>query len=349
VSKLLSRKVLVPAAILIVALVLLSLLGIPKVALPGIEIAAEKVFDFDLFGLWNSGITNTLLASWLTMLVLIAGTWAMTRKMRKEPNEAMVPGRWQGLLEMVIEGFYGLVENAAGSKWARRFFPIVMTIFLFVLVSNWMGITPLFGGWGALYPAEHGHGEPVEWLSDSIGLWGQSETDLVDAGHGEHGEGEELYALHPLFRGATTDMNVTLALAIVSVVLTQYFGLQSLGVGYFGKFIAIGGIVKAFTKRDLGCGGRIGALMMGGIDMFIGIVESISEFGKVISFSFRLFGNIFAGEVLLGVMGFLIPYIVSLPFFGLEIFVGFVQALVFMMLTVAFFVVAVSGHGEDGH
>lgn len=348
-SKLLSRKVLVPAAILIVALVLLSLLGIPKVTLPGIEIAAEQVFEFDLFGLWNRGVTNTLLASWLTMLVLIAGTWAMTRKMRKEPKGAMVPGRWQGLLEMVIEGFYGLVENAAGSKWARRFFPIVMTIFLFVLVSNWMGITPLFGGWGALYPAEHGHGEPVEWLNDSVGLWGQGDAGHEDAGDSGHGEGEQRYALHPLFRGATTDMNVTLALAVVSVVLTQYFGFRSLGVGYFNKFIAVGGIVKALTKKGLGCGGRIGALLMGGIDVFIGLVESISEFGKIISFSFRLFGNIFAGEVLLGVMGFLIPYIVSLPFFGLEIFVGFVQAMVFMMLTVAFFVVAITGHGEEGH
>jgi F-type H+-transporting ATPase subunit a len=85
------------------------------------------------------------------------------------------------------------------------------------------------------------------------------------------------------------------------------------------------------------------------IDFFIGLVEFVSEIGKVVSFSFRLFGNIFAGEVLLGVMAFLIPYLVSLPFYGLEIFVGFVHALVFMMLSVAFFVVAISAHGEEGH
>ncbi len=95
--------------------------------------------------------------------------------------------------------------------------------------------------------------------------------------------------------------------------------------------------------------GRIGALGMGFIDMFVGVLETISEFSKIISFSFRLFGNIFAGEVLLGVMAFLIPYLMSLPFFGLEIFVGVVQALVFMMLTVAFFVIAVSGHGGEEH
>jgi F-type H+-transporting ATPase subunit a len=110
----------------------------------------------------------------------------------------------------------------------------------------------------------------------------------------------------------------------------------------------VGKVVSAFRKPGLGCGGRIGTFFMGLIDVFVGLIETVSEFGKIVSFSFRLFGNIFAGEVLLGVIGFLIPYIVSLPFFGLELFVGFVQALVFMMLSVAFFVTAVSGHGE-GH
>jgi F-type H+-transporting ATPase subunit a len=344
VSKLLSRKVLIPTAIVIVALVVLSVLNIPGVVLPEISIPAEHVFD--LFGF---PITNTLLASWVTMIVLILGSWLITRKMRKNPEEARVPGRWQGALEMVIEGFYGLVENAAGPKWARRFFPVVMTIFLFVIVSNWLGITPLYGGWGVLHPSDHG--QAVEWLNESqtVGIWVKAEDGHDEGVHDSHAGEEQRYALAPLLRAASTDMNFTLALAIVSVVLTQYFGFRSLGVGYFGKFIAVGGVVKAFTKPGLGCGGRLGAFFMGGIDMFIGVVESISEIGKVISFSFRLFGNIFAGEVLLGVMGFLIPYIVSLPFFGLEIFVGFVQAMVFMMLTVAFFVVAITGHGEEGH
>jgi F-type H+-transporting ATPase subunit a len=336
--------VLIPAAAVIAALVILSLLNIPRVVLPEISIPAEHVFD--LFGF---PITNTLLASWVTMLLLIGGSWLITRRMRKDPEQAMVPGRWQGLLEMVIEGFYGLVENAAGPKWARRFFPIVMTIFLFVIASNWLGITPLFGGWGVLHASEHG--QAVEWLNEShtIGIWHRAETGHDEEDHGAQGGEEQLYALAPMLRAASTDMNFTLALAIVSVVLTQYFGFRSLGVAYFGKFIAVGRLVGAFTKRGLGCGGRIGAFFMGIIDLFIGVVESISEFGKIISFSFRLFGNIFAGEVLLGVMGFLIPYIVSLPFFGLEIFVGFVQAMVFMMLTVAFFVVAITGHGEDSH
>ena len=336
-SKLLSSRVLVPVAIIVAAMVILALLPIPGVVLPEISIPAERVFD--LFGL---PITNTLLASWVTMAILILGSWLITRKLKP------VPGRWQGMLEMMFEALYGLVEGAAGAKWARRFFPIVTTIFLFVLVSNWLGITPLYGGWGVLHHSEHG--QPVEWLNEghTFGLWTPGESEAEGSLETDHGSGQESYVLAPMLRAASTDMNVTLALAIVSVVLTQYFGLQSLGIGYLGKFVAVKGIAKAFTKPGIGCGGRIGAFFLGIIDLFIGLVETVSEFGKVISFSFRLFGNIFAGEVLLGVMGFLIPYLVSLPFFGLELFVGFVQALVFMMLTVAFFVVATSGHGE-GH
>jgi F-type H+-transporting ATPase subunit a len=333
VSKLLSRKVLVPTAIIVAALVILYLLPIPKVALPEISIPAEHVFD--LFGF---PITNTLLASWLTMALLVIGAWLITRKIQE------VPGRWQGFLEMVLEALLGLIEGAAGKKAARQFFPIVTTIFLFVAVSNWLGLTPLFGSWGALHHADHGN--EVQWLGGghSVGLW-KPPAAGAEAGHGE----QELYALAPMFRAATTDMNVTLALAIVSVVLAQYFGVKALGPLYFGKFIAIPSLVKAFTRKGVGCTGRIGALGMALIDVFVGIVESISEIGKVISFSFRLFGNIFAGEVLLGVMGFLIPYLVSIPFYGLEIFVGLVQALVFMMLSVAFFVVATTTHGEEGH
>ena len=134
-SKLLSPKVLVPTVIVIVVLVVFSII-FPRVVLPDISIPAEPVFE--LFGFT---ITNTLLASWLTMVILIVGCWAITRKTQ------VIPGRWQGLLEMLIEGFYNMVEGASGPKWARRFFPIVMTLFLFIVTSNWLGLTPLFGGW----------------------------------------------------------------------------------------------------------------------------------------------------------------------------------------------------------
>jgi F-type H+-transporting ATPase subunit a len=333
--------VLVPTLIIIVALVILNLLPIPGVVIPEISIPPEVVLH--IFGF---PITNTILATWLTMLILILASWATTRKMK------MIPGRGQSFLEMIVEALLGLVQGASGPKWARLFLPIVVTIFLFLLVSNWLGLTPLYAGWGVLEHSHPGeHGQTVTWLNDAktVGLWGAESAEGEAESHGEHGEEQELYKLAPMFRSAATDLNTTLALALVSVVLTQYFGVKALGIGYFGKFIAVGGVVKAFTKRGLGCAGRIGAFFMGLIDIFVGIVETISEIGKVISFSFRLFGNIFAGEVLLGVLAFLIPYLVPLPFYGLELFVGFVQALVFMMLSVAFFVVAVTTHGDEGH
>ena len=330
--KLLSRKVLIPLGILVAVFVFLSLLRIPKVVLPEISIPAEPVFE--LFGF---RITNTLLATWLTMLILIVGSWLITRKMR------VVPRRLQSALEMIVESLLGLVEGAAGKKWARRFLPIVATIFLFLLLSNWLGLTPLFGGWGVLHEShEEGKGVPVVWNdSHTVGKIVREDSDPQAEGN---------YILAPMFRSAATDMNTTLALALISVTLTQFFGLKALGIPYLGKFFAVGRIVKAFTKKGQGCMGRIGNFGMGFIDMFVGVIETISEIGKIISFSFRLFGNIMAGEVLLGVLGFLIPYLVSLPFYGLELFVGFVQALVFMMLSVAFFVTAISSHGgEEAH
>ncbi|MBN1660778.1 MAG: F0F1 ATP synthase subunit A [Anaerolineae bacterium] len=336
-SRLLSPKVLIPTAIVILAFVIVNLLQLPGVVLPDISIPAETVFH--LFGF---PISNTLLSAWLTMLVLILGSWLITRRMK------LVPGRWQSALEMIVEGLYGLVENAAGPKWTPKFFPIVTTIFLFVLVGNWLGLTPLFGGWGVLHESHGEEGHPVEWVGDShsVGIWVRGEEAPLEEG-AEAEEHPEIYLLAPMFRAPSTDMNFTLALALVSVALTQYFGVRALGISYFAKFLAVGGIVKAFRAPGMGCGGRIASFFMGIIDIFLGIVETISEIGKVVSFSFRLFGNIFAGEVLLGVMAFLIPFVVSLPFFGLELFVGLVQALVFMMLSVAFFVVATSGHGEE--
>lgn len=338
-SKLLSRRVLVPTAVLIVGLIILSLLPIPKVVAPEISIPAETVFS--LFGF---PITNTLVATWLTMIILVVGSWLVTRKME------MVPGRWQGGLEMFIEAFYNLVEGTAARKWARRFFPVVMTIFIFLLVSNWLGLTPLYGAWGALHHSPTG--EAVQWINSSqtVGLLSPSgaEVELAEDTEATPDTGDT-YVLAPMLRSAATDMNTTFALAIISVVLTQVFGVWALGPGYFGKFFSVGRIVQAFTKPGIGCSGRLGALLMGTIDLFVGMIETVSEIGKIISFSFRLFGNIFAGEVLLGVIGFLIPYLVSLPFYGLELFVGFVQALVFMMLTVAFFVTAMSAHGGGEH
>ena len=311
-SKLLTPKVLIPTLGVIAIMVVFSLV-LPPVVLPAIEIPAEEVFQ--VFGF---PITNTLITSWLTMIVLIVVSYLGTRKMN------LVPSGLQNVLELVVEMLYGLVEDVAGTREkARKFFPIVATIFLFIIISNWMGILPFFGSVGWLHEAHEGMaGYEINEVSEGFALL----TRNVDA----HGHG---YVLVPFLRSAATDLNVTLALAVVAMFLVQYFGVKALGLRYFTKFFAIDFSNGAFE---------------GIINIFVGVLELISEFAKIISFTFRLFGNVFAGEVLLGVLAFLIPYVVSLPFYGLELFVGFVQALVFMMLSLVFFTLATIGHGE-GH
>lgn len=311
-SKLLSHKVLLPALIIIALIVIFSLL-IPPVVLPAIEIAPEVVFH--LFGF---PVTNTLIASWISVVVLLLLAYFATRDM------SLVPKGLQNVMEWVLELIYGLVESVAGPKWAPKFFPIVTTIFLYIIISNWTGILPFYGSVGWLHEAHEGAvGYHVQEISEGLAL---ITRQPAEEGHG--------YVLVPFLRSAATDVNMPLALALTSVFLTQYFGIRALGPRYFSKFIHVDfrhGVFEGF------------------VNIFVGLLELVSEFAKIISFTFRLFGNIFAGEVLLGVLAFLIPYIVSLPFYGLELFVGFVQALVFMMLSVVFFTLATLGHGEGEH
>lgn len=199
-----------------------------------------------------------------------------------------IPQGLQNLAEFIVESLFDLVESVEKEK-AKIFFPIIASFFIFILFNNWSGLIPGVG---------------------SIGLW-------------EEKEGHKI--LVPLFRAGTSDLNTTLALAIISVLSAQYFGIKSLGSKkYLGKFFN-------FTNP---------------INFFVGILEFIGEFTKIISFAFRLFGNIFAGEVLLLIIAFLVPVLASIPFIGLEIFVGFVQALVFSMLSLVFYSVAIS-HEEE--
>ena len=191
-------------------------------------------------------------------------------------------------VEMIIEGFYNFFEEVLGEK-TKKLFPLLMTFFLFILVGNWLGIMP---GVGPIGVEHYDHGEKV---------------------------------LVPLFRGPNADLSTTIALALISVSVTQVLSVNALGIGkYIKKFIN-------FSNP---------------INFFVGILELVSEFAKILSFSFRLFGNIFAGEVLLVVVTFLIPVLLPIPFYGLEIFVGFIQALVFTMLTMIFIAVATDKHAH---
>ncbi|MFH0863699.1 MAG: F0F1 ATP synthase subunit A [Candidatus Gottesmanbacteria bacterium] len=222
----------------------------------------------------------------------LIGTWIVmavliTLALAINKVNKIIPQGLQNYFEAVFGGFLGLAESIAGEK-ARIFFPIIFTFFIFIILSNWFGLLPGVGSLG-FYEEIHGHRVFI-----------------------------------PYFRAATSDLNTTIALAIISVAATQYFGFKSLKIKYMKRFFDFSGP----------------------INFFVGILELVSEFTKIISFGFRLFGNIFAGEVLLMVMAFLIPLAGSLPFFGLEIFIGFIQALVFSMLSLVFFNVATIGHEE---
>ena len=245
--------------------------------MPHIAIAAEKLFYFFSFP-----ITNTLLASWVVVGVLIVAATIISRSMRS------VPSGLQNVFELFTEGFLDLMEGVFGSrKKAEQYFPIIATIFLFVIISNWFGILPGVG---------------------TIGFF-------------EHHASEQV--LVPFLRSAASDLNFTLALGVVAIILVNLAGFSALGFrAHAGKF---------FTLKNP-------------INTFVGLLEFISEFAKMISFSFRLFGNVFAGEVLLIITGFLAPFGAPIPFLMLEIFVGFIQALVFSMLTMVFISIAVAQH-----
>jgi F-type H+-transporting ATPase subunit a len=207
-------------------------------------------------------------------------------------------------------------------EWTPKFFPIVATIFLFVIVSNYTGLLPGAGSVGVMH---HPHGEGnTGFVANGIILTAEPAASA-----------EEGFVVSSFIRAPSADLNFTLALAIITVVLTQYFGIKAQRGAYFKKFFDVSGFKQG--------------VLMGIIGVFVGILELIGELSRLLSFSFRLFGNIFAGEVLLMVIGFLIPYIASLPFYGLELFVGFIQAAVFMMLAVVFMSMATQGHGGEHH
>ncbi|MCS7221482.1 MAG: F0F1 ATP synthase subunit A [Anaerolineae bacterium] len=276
------------------------------VPLPTIQLPAEKIPGLTVLGF---PITNTLLATLLADLTLLAIVLAVRRRM------TLIPSGLQNLVEWFLETFYNLAEEMAGAK-ARRFFPFFMTILLFLLVANWWELFPGFDSIGIIEPA---HKEGMRsYKIKELGPIAILTAEPLD--EGEHG-----YVLVPFLRAAATDLNLPLALALIVIVYVQVTGFRDLGRAYLRKF---------FNFKTP-------------VDGFVGILELISEFAKIISFTFRLFGNIFAGQVLLFVVPFLIPFLVVLPFYGLELFVGFMQAFVFATLSLVF--LSMAGVSHEGH
>lgn len=205
----------------------------------------------------------------------------------------IVPKGLQNLVEWIIEQILNLLEGIFGSRaQAEKYLPIIATIFFFVLFSNWFGLIPGVG---------------------PIGVY-------------ENREGQNI--LVPFLRSPSSDLNFTLALAIITVLLVNIFGIIAIGFfKHFGKFISF--------KSP--------------IAFLVGILELISEVARMVSFSFRLFGNIFAGEVMLAIAAFFLPYFLPVPLLAMETFVGLIQAAVFAILAAVFISIAVSHHEEGAH
>ncbi|MDP2587136.1 MAG: F0F1 ATP synthase subunit A [Candidatus Komeilibacteria bacterium] len=215
---------------------------------------------------------------------------------------AKIPGRLQSFAEVIIEGALNMADSVTGDRQkSQKIFPIVFAIFLFILLNNWLGLLPGIGSIGFI---EEGHGEAI---------------------------------FVPLFRGATADLNTTLALALFAVFGSNIFGIFMVGIWkHFNKFVNL----KAFAEIPMKIKKEPTIIFVNPIKAFVGIIEIIGEAAKVASLSFRLFGNIFAGEVLLAAMAVIFAFILPVPFMFLEVVVGLIQALIFAMLTLVYFTIA---------
>ena len=443
---------------------------IPVIQLPGEKYPAG--YDLPLLDI---RLTNTFMGSILVWIILILFTAYITRRRPKSGTE-VPPGGFYNLFEALFEGLMGFVGGIAGGRHFRVIFNTFMTIFLIVLISNWLELVPGVDSVGFIEPhleeeydaeadefeivttdgfeiypsivgyalngqcnwisaeneaaadavamaeaetaalaveqdlvvqaalerfeAEHngghgdeetgdhaeeaddhgesangedGHGDPVlaaknevldgrlaakqaradrdcytgvgpvPWAADEQSDdHGDDEQHTDDEGHGvplhpaPNSEEAKLvpWVVLPFIRVPSTDLNMTLSIAVIAFVMIQVIGFKALGIGYLGKFFAFGTLFKS---------------PLGGIDVAVGLLELIGDFAKILSFSFRLLGNIFAGSILLFVMSFLVP-ILPWPFFILEFFVGIIQALVFALLTAIFMNLAtVSHHHDDDH
>lgn len=247
-------------------------------------------------------ITNALFTSWVVVFVLIIIAIVVRTKIKS------IPKGIQNLFEIVIEGAEGLCDQVTNSRaLTNKAFPVVFSVFMFVLLNNWMGILPL-GGFGLIEQGEHGK------------------------------------VFIPLIRSGTADINGTLPLALLSVIGANIFGIISIGLWKtINKYVNLKMLGSIFTKikKDPTI------IMTAPIQFAVGLLELIGEFAKIASLSFRLFGNVFAGEVLLASMSAIVAYLVPTPFLLLEVMVGVIQAFIFAILTLVYYTIASMDHDEE--
>lgn len=266
-----------------------------------ITIFAEPIFHVGSFQ-----VTNSLLTSWLAVLVIITFCVLLKKKLNK------IPSKIQHIFEILLDGALSLCDQVTNDrKLSLKILPLVLSLFIFILVNNWLGLLPVVG---------------------SIGF------DIIE-------EGRSVFI--PLFRSATADINTTLALSIMIVIGSNIFGILAVGLWKtFNKYVNI----KALVSIPMKIRKDPSVIIVAPINVFVGLLELIGEVAKVASLSFRLFGNIFAGEVLLASMSAIFLYILPGPFLFLEVFIGLIQALIFALLATVYFTIASQDHGEhDEH
>jgi len=295
---------------------------------PEIAVAAEKLIEEPIaenfLGLGPLYLVNTMPTLAVTLILLGVIAYFTNRSLKKSQKTDLVPRGIGNLVEAILEVLYNLTEGSAGTKWARAIFPWFATIMIYVLFANLLKLIPGFESIGVLHPA-HGEGHAIAPL---FGNW----SSLLPAKVEEGG-----YILAPFFRGISVDLNFTASLAIIAVVAIQVIGFRAQGLGYLSKF---------FNTRRM-----FQVPFFGAMDFLVGLLELISEISKILSFAFRLFGNMFAGIVLVAIVAGLLGRISILPamIMMFELFVGIIQAFVFGMLTMVFMAQATQGHGGEEH
>ena len=324
----------------IVIITAYMLMGRYAPIMPHIQVPAEPVIADPLFQFAGQDfyITNTMTTTFIAMFLIILLAFSIRRQLKR--GDMILTGL-AGVTSAILEGFYNMTESTAG-KWARKIFPYFATIFLLVFVVNIMELLPGIDTIGVLREAEPGHHGFAVKEEEIFGLFTVNAIQEVED-TGEHHGDEQLFAFYPYFRVASTDLNFTISLALISVVMTQVIGIQALGASYLSKYWDTKGIKKAGKQKGFG---NVMDFIISLVKWFASVLEIVAEFSKILSFTFRLFGVIFAGSVLLFFIGSMVGTFGQTLVLFLELLFGPLQAFVFGMLTMVFMSMATHSHGD---